>query len=159
MRLQVDIEHYAMGFQVRISGDDAAFSAALAGLKERVPRAYRWFVPDGKFWHVDIRAARYLDRWIGEILDDGAEVYGDGEPLHMSRNEPATAPAPADPLAELYRELFLVPGAPMKLIEAARRILAVELHPDHGGEEEHMKRVNVAYDLIQQVEKRRDAAA
>lgn len=159
MRLQIEIERHAMGYHVRLSGDDAEFSTALAGFKAQVPKTCRRFIPDARCWHVEGRAACYLDRWVEDLLGDGAEVYYDGELLHETCGDPDPAPSPADPMAALYRELFLVPGAPMKLIEAARRILAVENHPDRGGDEERMKRVNVAFDMIQQIERRRETAA
>jgi len=51
-------------------------------------------------------------------------------------------PAPADPFAVLGIEF----GAPLSEIRSARRRLARDLHPDHGGSEEAMKSLNAAFD-------------
>lgn len=47
-----------------------------------------------------------------------------------------------------YRVLHLQPGAPLEVIRAAYRALALIHHPDKGGNEETMKQVNIAFDLI-----------
>ena len=50
--------------------------------------------------------------------------------------------APADPFAVLGIEF----GASLEEIRSARRRLARDLHPDHGGSEEAMKSLNAAFD-------------
>jgi hypothetical protein len=44
-----------------------------------------------------------------------------------------------------YEVLGVAPTAPIDEIKAAYRRLAFEAHPDRGGAEENMKRINVAY--------------
>ncbi len=51
-------------------------------------------------------------------------------------------------LAEAYAVLWLLPGAPAAVVKAAYRALAARYHPDAGGDEELMIRLNAAYAAI-----------
>jgi len=42
----------------------------------------------------------------------------------------------------------LLEGAPLELVKAAYKTLARLYHPDQGGSEDEMKRINVAYKNI-----------
>ncbi len=50
--------------------------------------------------------------------------------------------------ADAWSELWLKPGAPREVIDAAYRTLARLYHPDAGGSEEAMTRLNRAYRLV-----------
>ena len=50
--------------------------------------------------------------------------------------------------ADACSELWLKPGAPREVIDAAYRALARLYHPDAGGSEEAMTRLNLAYRQI-----------
>ncbi len=50
--------------------------------------------------------------------------------------------------ADAWAELWLRPGAPREVIDAAFRALARLHHPDSGGSEEAMQRLNAAYRTI-----------
>ena len=54
----------------------------------------------------------------------------------------------ADRLAEHWRRLGLIPGAPECVIKAAHRAHIELHHPDRGGDAEAAKRINVAYDEL-----------
>ncbi len=56
-------------------------------------------------------------------------------------------PAP-EVAADNWTKLMLVEGAPMELVQAAYRILSKLHHPDHGGDVEKMKDINVAYKAL-----------
>lgn len=47
-----------------------------------------------------------------------------------------------------YQVLHLQPGAPLEVVKAAYKALALTHHPDRGGDEERMKQVNIAFDTI-----------
>ncbi len=57
---------------------------------------------------------------------------------------PQTKPAPSSP----YAALGLLNNAPIEVVEAAYRALAKKYHPDLGGDETRMKRINLAYEAI-----------
>ena len=44
--------------------------------------------------------------------------------------------------------LHVEPGAPFEVVSAAYRALAARHHPDHGGDVERMKRINLAFERI-----------
>ncbi len=54
----------------------------------------------------------------------------------------------ADRLAEHWRRLGLIPGAPECVIKAAHRAQIELHHPDRGGDAEAAKQINVAYDEL-----------
>jgi hypothetical protein len=56
---------------------------------------------------------------------------------------------PQDPLADAYAALWLRPGAPTHVVKAAYRALAAVHHPDVGGDEAAMRRLNAAYAALQ----------
>jgi hypothetical protein len=61
---------------------------------------------------------------------------------------PYTPPPPQRPQAAPsgpWVALWLLPGAPKEVIEAAYRALIRKHHPDVGGDEETAKRINAAY--------------
>lgn len=48
-----------------------------------------------------------------------------------------------------YQKLFLVPGAPIEVVKAAYKALAMKYHPDRpGGDEEKMQEINAAVQEI-----------
>ena len=152
--MKICVEESTAGFEVRLQADDRGqFDWLLGEFKRWVPLRCRRYT-DGR-WLVERRVARTLNAWLAAMIEAGVEVAREADAAPR-----ADAPAAdLDRLARLYAELFLVPGAPVKLIEAARKILAVEHHPDKGGDEERMKRINVAADLIMQIERCRRSAA
>lgn len=56
-----------------------------------------------------------------------------------------------------FAVLHLLPTAPSEVIRAVYKTLAVMYHPDTGGDEEQMKRLNAALDEIKNGGKRRKA--
>jgi DnaJ-class molecular chaperone len=51
-------------------------------------------------------------------------------------------------LIKTYAALHLLPGAPMPVIKAAYRALALIHHPDKGGSTRPMQRINAAFALL-----------
>ena len=61
----------------------------------------------------------------------------------------AIAAGAIDPsLARAYSILWLKPGAPKSVVKAAYRSLAAQLHPDAGGDDQAMRSLNEAYNLL-----------
>jgi curved DNA-binding protein CbpA len=59
-----------------------------------------------------------------------------------------------DDRADFYRVLQVDPAADPDVIQAAYRVLARKLHPDLTGDEEGMKSVNAAWDILRDAQKR-----
>ena len=51
-------------------------------------------------------------------------------------------------LSSAYAALWLRPGAPKSVVKAAYRSLAAQLHPGAGGDDRAMRRINEAYQLL-----------
>jgi len=141
--------------RVRWSADPGTWRAILADFKGSV--GYRPGVTfDGpeRAWVVPPAYADRLTQWMGRHFPPGAVawegVYNNGpgagpreDGQHARR--PSTAPAR---VASAYRTLHLQETAPRELVEAARRVLAKRSHPDAGGDEETMRAINAAADLL-----------
>ncbi len=54
----------------------------------------------------------------------------------------------AKPHDEAFESLYLTPLAPEEVARAVFKVLALRNHPDHGGSEEKMKRLNATWDGI-----------
>jgi hypothetical protein len=57
---------------------------------------------------------------------------------------------------DLYRVLQVDPGADLDVIQAAYRVLARRFHPDHAGNDAMMKRLNAAWEVLQDANRRGD---
>jgi len=62
----------------------------------------------------------------------------------QSQSSAVSSPDPDDP----YRTLYVYPDAPVEVIRAAYRALAIKFHPDKGGDVNVMARINHAMDKI-----------
>lgn len=51
-------------------------------------------------------------------------------------------------MANAYAVLWLRPGAPLSVVQAAYRALASRYHPDAGGDTRAMRRLNEAYETL-----------
>lgn len=49
---------------------------------------------------------------------------------------------------DLYSILFLTPDAPLEVIKAAYKALALKYHPDQGGDIEKFRKINEAYEKL-----------
>jgi hypothetical protein len=108
----------------------------IAELKARVPSSTRQWVAEEKIWVV---GRAYTDSAL-EILRGYFKVQEESaRPGHEH------SPSPKE---ELYAVLFLRPDAPRELLPVVYRQLAKLAHPDHGGDEERMKRLNAAYERL-----------
>lgn len=103
-------------------------------LKRAVPCRFRSYDPGSKTWRVlppyASAAERLFQRYFAETEPPRREVA----------------------LPDWCRVLYVLPNAPLEVVNAAYRTLSKRLHPDHGGSAERMKALNLA------VERAREAA-
>jgi len=96
-----------------------------------------------KAWHVPAQHMDAVVAWLRKAFG-GPIVTIDGtpDPAHEAEYHAGKS------LETAYLTLHLQPGAPVLLIEAARRTLARLHHPDAGGDTATMQRINAAADLL-----------
>jgi hypothetical protein len=116
---------------------DAAFVAAL---KDGVSYDFRSWDAERKVWSVE---APYAEVALGIVRRFFANVKTTDE---GNASSAGGTPSGGDP----YRELHLLPSAPVPLIHAAYRTLARLHHPDAGGDVTTMQRLNAAYDRLKE---------
>ncbi len=127
------------------SEDELAFKALIEALKNFVPPVYRRYEPTTRKWVVGEPAAESFRHWLSYARATfGAQVQWIGETYEDPEAE-WTPPPPKPKAVDPYVTLHLLPSAPPEVVKAAYRALAVLNHPDKGGDEEKMKRLNEAY--------------
>jgi hypothetical protein len=134
------------GFHIKLKSENPdAFRLCIDGLKSSITPDMRSYNPATREWFVDEDATGRMRRWLDYCRANlYAEVeWLDGETDADPEREwtPPTKPKAVDP----YVTLHLLPSAPPEVVKAAYRALAVLNHPDKGGCEETMKRLNEAY--------------
>ncbi len=138
------------GYGVTVFSDGYDFHAAIASLKVAIPRWFRTFDGHRREWVVADEAEAELREWVREMREScGAKVVGDAfqdEPRQRRKSNGRGRPRKGTD--ESYEVLHLRETAPVGLVRAARKVLAREAHPDAGGSEESMKRINAAADAI-----------
>ena len=129
-------------------------------LKAVVPARSRTYAPEERTWWISapewpkaLRVLRahglFLANWYA-TASSSEDDPGQGR----FRWEPPGEPPPRRPSTERlrsvdpYAELHLLPTAPPEVVRAAYRALALLHHPDKGGSEAAMKRINAAYERI-----------
>ena len=140
------------GFHVKLKSDDPqAFRLCIDTLKSSIAPDQRSYNPTTREWFVDEDATDRMRRWLEycranlyaevEWLDGAADADPDAE-----WKPPPSKPRPKS--IDPYRTLHLLPSAPPEVIRAAFKALAMKHHPDHGGDEEQMKRLNAAFKML-----------
>ncbi len=85
----------------------------------------------------------------GQSTGQQSTGNGQGSSQGSSQNSRGTWNAYRDQYVEAYTTLHLLPDAPVELIKAAYRCLAKLNHPDRGGDEKAMQRINEAYAVLE----------
>ena len=112
----------------------------IEALKAEVPARHRSYDPTSKAWAVTepnlAEQALALAAWFfpDVVVLDGPQATRDPRPLR--RGDPA------------FQDLHLLPSAPPELIAAAYRTLSRLHHPDLGGSNAAMQRLNAALDAL-----------
>ncbi len=140
--------------------DDAARTAELrfaynkrfhiylkAGLK---PLSYRHWDSVKKRWRVHAaklpEVVLVASRWFQHV--DYSELPGPVQvTIAAAKNKREVVVVPKD-TASAHEVLFILPDAPREVIDAAYKALARMHHPDQGGDEEKMQRINRAYEEL-----------
>ncbi len=134
-------------FHVKLqSGDSYVFKSLIDALKNFVSPVYRKYEPNARKWVVGEPATESFRGWLAYARTTfNARIEWIGEAYADPESEwtppPPPRPKPVDP----YKTLHLLPSAPPEVIKAVYKVLAMKHHPDHGGSEETMKRLNEAY--------------
>jgi hypothetical protein len=133
-------------FHVKLqSGDSYVFKSLIDALKNFVSPVYRKYEPNARKWVVGEPATESFRSWLSYARATfGAQVQWIGETYEDPEAE-WTPPPPKPKAVDPYVTLHLLPSAPPEVVKAAYRALAVLNHPDKGGDEEAMKRLNEAY--------------
>lgn len=97
----------------------------------------------GTYW-LALRRALVEDLGLGPVQEYGSRAE------YEAANPDAPASSPAVHDHEAFETLFLLPGAPPSVVEAAYRALAKIHHPDCGGDARRMSVLNAAYTAIRQ---------
>ncbi len=114
-------------------------------LKATIPPPYRRWNPDEKAWVV---MSAYLAE-LRELCEGyGRIVWETAPPPGGNGNGQATGAKSSDPRAEAFATLYLLPSAPIEVVKAAYRALALIHHPDKGGNPDTMKAINLAHDRL-----------
>ena len=149
----VTVKKAADGFSITLkSGVAADFNNAIGTLKSYIHSSARSYDPQARQWHVDVDAQTEFDRWLTYLVTVlGARIEWQHDEAKEERQQqhrhqwPPAGYRTQPTREELCARLHLLPDAPPELIKAAYRELAKLNHPDKGGNEETMKRLNEAY--------------
>lgn len=137
------------------------FEGARLAIKN-LPYQQRQWIQPARVWRVKASALVMLASVWPALREALAELGLSGEYGSYGRRYDAPPPPPVSPgreIADAFTLLCLTPGAPLELIQAARKVYARLYHPDHAhGDLEQMKRVNVAADRAEAYARRKLAA-
>jgi hypothetical protein len=143
--------------------DSDLFHEAVESFKGHLYEDERRYDPDGRRWLVKdcdnfIFWCEYARENLCADVEDSRNTYRQQQ--EQTRREEYKRPRPpkVDELSKAFETLHLRESAPVRLIEAARRLLLVEVHPDkEGGNHEAAVMINRAADEI--LRERRKGAA
>jgi hypothetical protein len=128
--------------------DRARFHLALDEMKRLISRHDREYDPRQRCWWLasDADLLR-LDRLFPDLRQQMREAKAGVWEAAQRPAPPPTLRLDAATAAALDM-LYLTPGAPRTVAQAAYRALAREHHPDHGGTTERMRDLNAAYEQV-----------
>jgi hypothetical protein len=137
--ISIKVKECADGISVTIrSPKREDFDAALWEFKNHVPSWAAHFDGKRKAWLVDVTARHALAEFLMLMSCRDAQVHYDKMDEKPARLTVESA----------CQTLHLLPSAPAVVVRAAYKALAQIHHPDAGGDEDEMKRLNAAYDLV-----------
>lgn len=137
-RLPGSAHPWAYALRIRdVEGD--IFYALIEDLKAYIPGRHRKYDPPTKRWLVkEGQLDTLIDLLKRYNLPYQCEGAGDGPRTHRMALDATTA----------ARTLYVQENAPLAVIQAAYRALAKMTHPDAGGSNEAMQKVNEAYEVL-----------
>lgn len=154
LRIKISSQGYGSLIVKFSCGDQDLFFEAVESFKGHLYENERRYDPGERHWVVkDCDNFSYWCEYAAENLAAEIEDLRRGHRQQKNREQSRTHKAKEtwkDPLVDAYSRLFLLPTAPLCLVKTARRTLAIEYHPDKpNGNEEAMKQLNAAADLIE----------
>ncbi len=145
------VKRFEGQYLVRFRGDDPQlFRLCVDTLKSYIRQDLRSYDPVVKFWRIDEDAELSFRKWIDYARSSlHAQIEWEVE----SDYEQPPPPPPRSWQQQSaylgpYNTLHLLPSAPPEVIKAAYRALAQLHHPDHGGSNQAMQKINEAYELL-----------
>jgi hypothetical protein len=136
-------------YRLKVSSPDRDdFFAAIEALKNSIAPYHREYDGGTRQWLIsgDGDSADCLYSWLDEmeVRFNAEAIWNEEKKQSYTRPHKQAETSPVD----LFATLHLLPTAPPELIKAAYRTLASLTHPDHGGDELKMKRLNLAYEKL-----------
>jgi len=141
--MKITVEYSLMGgFTIKVRSDDSdVFREAIESLKSYVEPSMRAWQPAAKCWRVDASAEFEMGEWLALCT---AEFHAEVTRTYARRQGRQTRATPK-PEADPFAALHLLPSAPVEVVKAAYKALAVIHHPDKGGDARRMQEINAAY--------------
>lgn len=102
-----------------------------------LPVPQRVYLAEERLWWIDRAAFATL----------GSDVFSNFNDARFFAEETATMPVMPSEVVQAFAALHLTPDAPVTAVQAVYRALARQHHPDAGGDELTMKRLNAVYEL------------
>jgi hypothetical protein len=124
------------------------FQALLSAIK---PSGYRSYNKVSKKWSVHYSKLPMVVSWGRRHF---AHVDYSALPDHLQikiaqmKEQQQFSGALREALRTPYDALYLVPGAPLEVVKAVYKVMAIKTHPDHGGSAEAFRAVQEAYEAI-----------
>jgi hypothetical protein len=127
-----------MSYQYSVDGPHVVLRfeyhpSLVVALKTRIPKSYRRWNPERQAWIIGREYWPTAQRVLADFGFVGV--------------------APPRPVSDSWRRLHLQPDAPPEVVDAAYKALARVHHPDHGGDNGHMREINLAYDALKAAQK------
>lgn len=136
-----------------VCGDSDRFRQAVEGIKRLLPHERAWMpeAPGGRAWWIASAALPTL-RWVAPDMAEAIDAYRRGagaDHAHAARaaqHRPHRRLMVPFEVEHAFAILYLRPDAPPQVVRAAYRALAPLNHPDTGGDEAAMTRLNLAHE-------------
>lgn len=129
--------------------DTDAFQEFVRCVKQGIPASLRKWLPDERCWRITTTGMLHFWQFMPQLREPmqrmAQQTHGQQRQQQRTRQQTRGNVAPIE-VAEAFAVLFLLPAAPMPVIKAAYRALANTYHPDHGGTDDQMKRLNKAHE-------------
>jgi DnaJ domain len=140
-----EISEYEVAVKIKALFSDT-FHELITSLKSRIPFTHRNYDGQLKVWMVQKCDA--FDEWLEYAeREHGANVtiHGQEEKKSEQRSNRKTG---RNEEADPFNTLHLLPSAPVEVIKAAYKALALIHHPDKGGDLRRMQAINIAYEQL-----------
>ncbi len=135
------------GWYATFKGGD--FRLCVETLKSFLPPHSRAYNPTTRAWFIDETAEASFHKWLAYARTNlGCRVeWVATDETNSDAHERARKPHTSAKV-DAYTTLFLLPDAPVEVVRAAYRALAMKHHPDLGGDVRAMQTIIAAYEQL-----------